>query len=169
VSIRQRLSVKIIDDWSSHSLKVIVALDPNTSLGLQLNSALFNIRKNEYDQVFFSMSVPKQSQIFQPVDFFRALGDDIRFALVSIVRATGEVCVCDLVAALDAPQPTVSRHLAVLRESCVLQAERRGKWVYYRCHPDLPDWVVTTIDAASTGTAATRLGPIASSPNRCAS
>ena len=38
---------------------------------------------------------------------------------------------CDLSVGLDLTQPTISHHLRVLRESGLLQCERRGTWVYY--------------------------------------
>ena len=47
---------------------------------------------------------------------------------------------CDLMEALQLDQPKTSRHLAELRKCGLLHDERRGKWVYYRLHPELPDW-----------------------------
>ena len=35
------------------------------------------------------------------------------------------------VVGLDLSQPTISHHLKVLRESGLLECERRGTWVYY--------------------------------------
>jgi ArsR family transcriptional regulator len=39
--------------------------------------------------------------------------------------------VCDLSVGVDLSQPTISHHLKVLRETGLLQCERRGTWVYY--------------------------------------
>jgi ArsR family transcriptional regulator len=50
-------------------------------------------------------------------------------------------CVCELTCALNQSQPKVSRNLAVLRECGLLADRRQGQWVYYRLHPNLPDWV----------------------------
>jgi ArsR family transcriptional regulator len=61
---------------------------------------------------------------------FRALGDETRMRLVALL-SSGELCVCHLVAAVDAPQPTVSRHLAILRSAGVVRHRRAGGWVYY--------------------------------------
>ncbi len=47
---------------------------------------------------------------------------------------------CDLMAALDESQPKISRHLAQLRKSGILLDRRQGQWVYYRLHPELPEW-----------------------------
>jgi ArsR family transcriptional regulator, arsenate/arsenite/antimonite-responsive transcriptional repressor len=64
---------------------------------------------------------------------FKALGDPVRLRLLSLVasHAGGEACVCDLSAAFDLTQPTISHHLKVLRETGLLECERRGTWVYY--------------------------------------
>jgi len=68
---------------------------------------------------------------------FRALGDPVRFRLVSLIGAHqgGEVCVCDLTSAFSLTQPTISHHLKVLREAGIIDSERRGTWVYYRLVP----------------------------------
>lgn len=44
----------------------------------------------------------------------------------------GEACVCDLTPAFDLSGPTISHHLRTLREAGLVDAERRGTWVYYR-------------------------------------
>ncbi len=58
-----------------------------------------------------------------------------------LIARQSELCVCELTAALDESQPKISRHLAQLRGCGLLEDERRGQWVYYRLHPDLPAWV----------------------------
>lgn len=64
---------------------------------------------------------------------FKALADPVRLRLLSMVasHAGGEACVCDLTPAFDQSQPTISHHLRVLRESGLLECERRGTWVFY--------------------------------------
>lgn len=52
-----------------------------------------------------------------------------------MLQAGGELCVCDLMAVLDLPQSTVSRHLAYLRNADLVNDQRKGVWMYYR----LPD------------------------------
>lgn len=86
---------------------------------------------------------------YQPVAIFKAFGDENRLAILLLVRQQTELCVCELTAALNLSQPTVSRHLAYLREQNLLQDERRGQWVYYRLHSNLPRWVRSVLDDAS--------------------
>ncbi len=62
---------------------------------------------------------------------FKALSDETRLRILALLHA-GELCVCDLMAALELPQSTVSRHLAYLRHAGLVEDERRGVWMYYR-------------------------------------
>lgn len=47
---------------------------------------------------------------------------------------------CDLHEALDISQPKASRHLADLRKCGLVLDARKGRWMYYRLHPALPEW-----------------------------
>ncbi|GGY57520.1 transcriptional regulator [Bacterioplanes sanyensis] len=77
---------------------------------------------------------------FTPLVFYKALADDTRLQSLLLISEQGELCVCDLMAALQQSQPKISRHLAQLRKSGILLDRRQGQWVYYSLHPQLPDW-----------------------------
>jgi ArsR family transcriptional regulator, arsenate/arsenite/antimonite-responsive transcriptional repressor len=51
--------------------------------------------------------------------------------LTMLARSAGQVCVCDLEAALPVKQPTVSHHLKLLRDAGVIDCERHGLFAYY--------------------------------------
>ncbi|WP_297363295.1 metalloregulator ArsR/SmtB family transcription factor [Acidiferrobacter sp.] len=80
-------------------------------------------------------------------DLFSVLSHAIRRRLLMLLEVCGELCVCDLTAALDLPQTVVSRQLAVLRARELVATRKRGTWVYYRRHPDLAPWVAAVIAA----------------------
>lgn len=80
-----------------------------------------------------------------PCIFFKCLADDTRLKSVLLIAKAEETCVCDLMTALELDQPKTSRHLAQLRKCGVLIDERRGKWVFYKLHPDLPQWALNVI------------------------
>jgi ArsR family transcriptional regulator len=63
---------------------------------------------------------------------FKGLSDPVRLRIAHLLTQRDELCVCHLTDALSLPQSTVSRHLNTLRNSGLVEAERRGKWVYYR-------------------------------------
>jgi ArsR family transcriptional regulator len=67
---------------------------------------------------------------------FKALADPTRVAIVSRLAASDECCVCDLTAAFELTQPTISHHLKVLRDAGLVEASRRGTWAYYRLVPE---------------------------------
>jgi len=87
---------------------------------------------------------------------FKALGDPVRLQLLSRVasHAGGEACVCDLSVGLDLTQPTISHHLKVLRESGLLECERRGTWVYYWVVPSALAQLSTVLGASDLNPAA---------------
>lgn len=60
------------------------------------------------------------------------LGHPIRMQILDLLaQHDGQVCVCDLEAALPVKQPTVSHHLKLLRAAGLIDCERRGLWAYY--------------------------------------
>lgn len=61
----------------------------------------------------------------------KALADETRLRIVALL-AHGELCVCHVESALEVPQPTASRHLAILRHAGVVAARRDGCWIHYR-------------------------------------
>jgi ArsR family transcriptional regulator len=69
-------------------------------------------------------------------ELFKALADPTRVAIVNRLAASDECCVCDLTAAFELSQPTVSHHLRILRDAGLVDADRRGTWAYYRLVPD---------------------------------
>ncbi len=61
---------------------------------------------------------------------FKTLGDPTRVRIVMALR-DGEMCVCDLAAALDLSESAVSHQLRRLRQQALAKSRRRGQVVYY--------------------------------------
>jgi DNA-binding transcriptional ArsR family regulator len=73
---------------------------------------------------------------------FKALGDETRLRLVNLLlRADEDVCVCEMVDALALPQYQISKHLTILKNAGMLQASRKGTWVYYRLDDEAPPFL----------------------------
>lgn len=69
-------------------------------------------------------------QVESLATIFRVLGDQTRLrALLALQR--GELNVSELCVALRVPQPTISRHLGILRMAGLVNNRRRGKEVFY--------------------------------------
>ncbi|OGR04917.1 MAG: ArsR family transcriptional regulator [Deltaproteobacteria bacterium RIFOXYD12_FULL_50_9] len=62
---------------------------------------------------------------------FKALADETRLRIMALL-ANGELCVCDLMAVLNLPQSTVSRHLSYLKNTGWVLDRRQGTWMHYR-------------------------------------
>jgi ArsR family transcriptional regulator, arsenate/arsenite/antimonite-responsive transcriptional repressor len=73
----------------------------------------------------------------QVAPLLKALADPVRLQLMSLVasRVGGEACICDLNAAFDLSQPTISHHMKVLHQAGLVERDKRGAWVYYRVRP----------------------------------
>lgn len=102
---------------------------------------------------------------------FAALSDRLRLRCVLLLAREGELCVCELVEALDVSQPKVSRHLATLRTAGIVVVRRQAQWLHYRLDPNRPAWLSQIVDAAVAGAAddpdhAADLSRLAASPKR---
>lgn len=86
---------------------------------------------------------------YNPVTVFRALGDELRLAILMLVRDQRKLCVYELTTALDSSQPKVSRHLANLKEAGLLETERQGQWIYYLLNPHMPQWLMKVLNETS--------------------
>jgi ArsR family transcriptional regulator len=65
------------------------------------------------------------------MNIFKALSEETRLRILKLLEQ-GELCVCDIVAALDMVQPKVSFHLNVLKEAGFLKDRKQGRWTHYR-------------------------------------
>lgn len=107
-------------------------------------------------------------------EFFRALGDETRLRAL-LLMGEEELCVCELVHALNISQPKISRHMATMRDAGIVQSRRRAQWVFYFINPSLTDWqrqVVTAVIAGGQGEAIakkdkSRLAQMKNRPERC--
>lgn len=63
---------------------------------------------------------------------FSALGDLTRLKILNLITNEGELCSCEIMAALELTQPTTSHHLGILERAGVISSRREGKWVFYR-------------------------------------
>lgn len=85
-----------------------------------------------------------------PLAILAALADPIRLRCMALLATADELCVCQLVHALDVPQPKISRHLSVLREAGLVTQRRAAQWTLYRT-ADLLGWAATLLRGAVLG------------------
>ena len=85
---------------------------------------------------------------------FKALADGTRLKMMALLIKHGELCVCDLMEALEIGQSKASRHLRYLLHAGLLEDRREAVWVYYRVSQqlsaDIPSLVKILADVLPT-------------------
>jgi len=86
-----------------------------------------------------ALPVVKASWAEGRAELIKALADPTRLTIVaSLAKATSPICICDFTAGLDLTQPTISHHMAKLKEAGLVESEKRGIWIYYRLRDRMP-------------------------------
>ncbi len=75
----------------------------------------------------------------------KAVSDLNRLKLLSCMK-NGEVCVCDLVDALQVSQPAVSQQLRKLKEAGIILERKAGTWKHYRLNEVQQPYIQAIID-----------------------
>jgi len=90
----------------------------------------------------------RPEKIEQTSEILKALADPTRLQIALALRDAKEpVCICDFTATFDLSQPTVSHHMAKLRDAGLVEVTKRGIWSFYRLAPDLPVGTRRILDA----------------------
>ena len=75
---------------------------------------------------------------------FKALGDPTRLKILDLLRARGKsccelvtidergLCACDIETAIGLSQAATSHHMGLLRRAGLVEADKRGRWMFYR-------------------------------------
>lgn len=63
-------------------------------------------------------------------NIYHALSEITRLRILKLLEH-GELCVCDLVAALDMSQPKISFHIAALKSAGLINDRKDGRWIRY--------------------------------------
>jgi len=72
------------------------------------------------------------------VEVLKALADATRLQMIGVLKRSPQpVCICDFTAAFELSQPTISHHMAKLREAGLVEATKDGIWAYYRLNRKL--------------------------------
>lgn len=66
------------------------------------------------------------------VSLLKALSDQNRLRVVAALLSSNELCACQIKELLKVTGATVSRHLALLIQTGIVDSRKDGRWVYYR-------------------------------------
>jgi ArsR family transcriptional regulator len=90
----------------------------------------------------------RPQKVEQTSDLLKALADPTRLQIALCLRDAKEpVCICDFTASFDLSQPTVSHHMAKLREAGLVDVTKRGIWSFYSLARDLSPTTRRILDA----------------------
>lgn len=76
------------------------------------------------------MTLQQKRSIQARADIFKALGHPARLTMI-MALSEGEKCVCELQDLVGSDMSTISKHLSVLRNAGLVDAEKHGKQVFY--------------------------------------
>jgi DNA-binding transcriptional ArsR family regulator len=77
----------------------------------------------------------------------KALSDENRVRIL-MALGVGELCVCQIIELLQLAPSTISKHMVILKQAKLVDAEKNGKWVYYRLPSTPPRAAAEAIDWA---------------------
>ena len=75
--------------------------------------------------------IPSDESFEDMSDRFKAISDPTRLKILYLLQ-NGELCVCDIIMALEKPQSTISHHLNVLKNAGFIKGHKEGVWIHYK-------------------------------------
>jgi ArsR family transcriptional regulator, arsenate/arsenite/antimonite-responsive transcriptional repressor len=88
------------------------------------------------------------AKVDESVELLKALADPTRLQMVGVLkRSSRPVCICDFTASFELSQPTISHHMAKLKEAGLVDVTKTGIWAYYRLKSHLDARTRALLDA----------------------
>ncbi|MCP8307819.1 MAG: helix-turn-helix transcriptional regulator [archaeon] len=75
-------------------------------------------------------SIEDEASLKLEANFFKALADVTRLRIMKMLSVR-EMCVCEIMIALNMSQPNASHHLEMLERVGIVKKRKEGKWVFY--------------------------------------
>ena len=89
-----------------------------------------NSEKYRNELILLAEETADAKQSRKKSKFFKALSDEKRIRILKLLTIR-EMCVCELMIALDVTQPNLSHHLKILENEGFVNRRKEGKWAYY--------------------------------------
>ena len=87
-----------------------------------------------------STLAPSQSDTL--AERLKALADPTRLRMLDLLaQQSAPLCVCEINEHFAQRQPTISHHLRILRETGLIDCEKRGVWAYYWATDAGSEWL----------------------------
>lgn len=75
------------------------------------------------------------------VPVLKALSDETRLKIIDMLSC-GEMCACDILEEFSISQSTLSYHMKILTENCLVNAVRDGAWMRYTLNKEKADSIL---------------------------
>lgn len=94
-----------------------------------------NLKNNNVAEYYKNLrekgkSIPKRNEFQKVLSFCNALGNEDRLKILEILKEK-DCCVCELEAALNKSQPTISHHLRILEKIELIRGWKKGRFTHY--------------------------------------
>ncbi|GMU95020.1 helix-turn-helix transcriptional regulator [Ignavibacterium album] len=74
------------------------------------------------------------------IEKFKALSDETRLRILNLFLKSGKnLCVCELMDALQLPQYAISKALTIMKNAGLFTTAKEGTWVYYKLNKDIQE------------------------------
>lgn len=90
-----------------------------------------NICECRYTTEELLKNVPAAEELETMSNILKSIADPTRLKILYLLK-NGELCVCEILDALDKSQSTTSHHLNILKKEKILTSRKEGKWIYYK-------------------------------------
>lgn len=67
--------------------------------------------------------------------FFKGLADETRLKIITLLWLE-DLCLCEIVAALNGASSTISHHIKIMEKGGLIQSRREGKFTIYRLNKE---------------------------------
>lgn len=84
-----------------------------------------------YTQEELLENIPKDNELETNTNIIKSIADPTRLKILYLLKS-GELCVCEILEALDKSQSTTSHHLNILKKEGIINSRKEGKWIYYK-------------------------------------
>lgn len=92
------------------------------------------------------MAMLESKQLKQASRVFRAINHDLRLSMVRLLAESGKLTVTQIYFKLRIEQSVASQHLAILRDSQLLNFTREGKNIYYSLNEERIEALIASIE-----------------------
>lgn len=75
--------------------------------------------------------IPDEEKLQDKSERFKAISDPTRLKILYLLQE-GELCACEINAALEKPQSTISHHLNILKNAGFIKGRKEGIWIHYK-------------------------------------